>query len=122
MKATLGFCLSLIALVCVSVLSPADERGKGPVMGLKRPGKVPEVFMPDRIPGPGGGETDLRLLVTFREGNSAWSEPADLGAALGMNPPIRFPSLSPDEDVLFIQKNNKVYWVDAGIIASLQRK
>lgn len=299
MKTTLGFCLSLIVLVCVSVLSLADERGKDPVMGLKRPGKAPEVFMPDRIPGPGGrlhggvvfnsggdrimwsvivrsgnrprgvirkltwdgsrwtgpvdvpfsgvllpqapvfgpsgdlyfqarhpdgpggvdicrvepsspegdsralpeplnsaafegqpsftekgdmylavsmpgsgwnrgiarsrkekdgwsrpvllpppvnspaidaypfvsprgdfllfcssrnggGEKDLRLLVTFREANDSWSAPLDIGAALEIAPPIRFPSLSPDGEVLFFQKGNTVCWVDAGIIASLR--
>lgn len=76
------------------------------------------VFCSDRY---GEGEKDLQLLVCFRNEDGSWSGPENLGAALGVDPPVRFPSLSPDGKVLFFQKGNRAYWVNAGLIVSLRK-
>lgn len=70
----------------------------------------------------GSTEADLRLMVSFRNPDGSWQEPLNLSRALGIDAVIRFPALSSDGAFLFFQKGNRVFWVDAAVIRSLQGK
>ena len=63
-----------------------------------------------------GDKEDMHIYVSFNLGNGAWSVPVRV-----FDTPGRFPSISPDEKVLFFcGEDCNIYWVDAPVIESFR--
>jgi Tol biopolymer transport system component len=78
------------------------------------------IFTSDR---PGGfGSADL--YICFKNGESSWSSPVNMGETINSEKYDYCPILSPDEKYLFFSSyrtgNGDVYWVDAKIIDTLK--
>jgi hypothetical protein len=67
---------------------------------------------------PGVNESDLKLYISFRDSEGAWSEPKDLSQALHIEGSARFPQTTCDSKFLFFLSDGRVYWVST---ANLKR-
>lgn len=66
-------------------------------------------------------ERDLKLFVSFRDNDGKWEVPICLSDKLGLNAPVRYGSVSPDNKYLFYLMNNQFYWVDINVITQLNK-
>ena len=69
-----------------------------------------------------GGYGDYDIYVSFRRNNGTWCKPLNLGSEINTPRYEGVASLSPDGRFLFFNRNEDIYWVDAGIIENLKPK
>ena len=70
---------------------------------------------------PADAEADLKLYLSHRTADGTWGKPVNLSERLGLHHAARFPSVSPDGRFLFFLMDNRIWWVDAGILEEKNR-
>jgi len=61
------------------------------------------------------------LYISFRDKMGQWTPLKNMGKAVNTNLNEQCPILSPDGKYLFFTRSNDIFWVDASIIADLQK-
>jgi len=59
------------------------------------------------------------LFVSFRNDDGSWTEPVNMGAALG-GLPAGLPRVSPDGRILFFNAHGEIYWIDTSVLGQLR--
>ncbi|MEE9441960.1 MAG: hypothetical protein V3V99_04765 [candidate division Zixibacteria bacterium] len=58
----------------------------------------------------------FELFVSFHEPDGRWTEPVYLGDRLHQGERVEYGQISPDGRYMFISRDFRFYWIDAGII------
>ncbi|MBN2008780.1 PD40 domain-containing protein [candidate division KSB1 bacterium] len=66
----------------------------------------------------GVDENDMRIYISFRQGDNSWSEPRNLNNIMAFDRPSRFPCLTPDGEFIVFQSEGAYYWVSSKIIGA----
>jgi len=70
----------------------------------------------------GQSEGNSELFISYRTKDGGWTEAEALGHPINTEDYEGIASVSPDRKYLFFQRNNDIYWVDAGIIKDRKPK